>query len=535
MRIPVRILLLAAVMVAMSTGAAEAKRYHVSDYDVQIDVLENGDLRVAETIRYAFTKGTFTYAYRKIPVRHFDDIEFVSVSSPDGPMTLERAQVERDWSTSLRLRWSFPETDGSRTFRIEYIARGVLRSRAGANILDWAAVGEQWKVPIEDVDVEVRLPWVFDAGIETSPEARVVVSGDKTVLTFHRDSIKRKRGFRIVLEFPQKIVIAPSVDASYARSLIAVLGLGALAIVFLLIVLWRRIGRVQPLGVPSAVASYPDSSLSVAEAAGLAHYGSNARRSIISVVFDLARRGVLRIEASAKKGVLKTSSFEIRARIADCPGDLAPWDERTVRELEREPRLKKFGQRSGKISKIVKDITNRLRDEGLISREREIYRRKWLIGSLAFAAVGTGFVVLVALNVWRGLLGPALVAMAAGWAVAILSGVMETRSARGMTLAVSFRNYGRWRREEIETLISADPSQAASRFAENLPELALDKKVDQRWIKKLGKKIRKRPLEFSTPEWMDLRDKAGNPVDAAAAAVECFEVFAECVGVVVVY
>ncbi len=514
---------------------ATAKSYQISNYDVEIDVRKDGDLRVVEMIRYEFTKGTFSYAYRKIPIRGFDDIEFVSLTSPDGPVTLTSATLVDRWTRSLKIRWKYPETGGSRAFRIEYIARGVLGSRGGLNILDWAAIGNEWEVPVRDVDVRVRLPWVFESGIDANHDATAGPSADGTVVRFHEDLVKKQDGFRITVKWPEKLAVPPREKTRYAAETLTIIASGVLVLILLLVVFWRQVGRVEPMGVPSAVATYPDSNLSVAEAAALVHHGSMARISITSLVFDLARRGILRIEARKKTGAFKSRSFDVEARVIDRSAGLPPWDERVVEELERQGDLKKFSRRTSVISKSVKDLKNHLREIGLVSKEREALRKKWLVGSLVFAGASVAFLVLVVLYVRKDLLAPAVLAFAAGWALALTSAMIEVRSRRGMTLACAFRAYGRWQKARVDSLVSADPSRAASQFAENLPELVLDKKVDRNWIKKLQKKMKSKPIEFRLPEWMVIRDATGNPLDATAAAIECFEAFTQSTAIVAVY
>jgi hypothetical protein len=448
---------------------------------------------------------------------------------------LEYGRTTEKWRKALKVRWNFPETQESRTFRLEYVVRGVLKSRERRNILDWAAVGYDWEITIRDVDVVVRLPWAFESGVLTRPIGRATTTYEGTTVTFWQDEIEPEDGLRIIVEFPEKIATSPSSGSSYAASVLMVVGPGVLVIIVLLVVFWRRVGKVEGRSVSSAVASYPDPSVSVAAATALTHYGTNARASVASAVFDLARRGIILIEARAKKGVFNTRSFDLSARVVDHPGDLPAWDEKIVAQLKKEPRLKKLGESYRKVSKIVSDVTDHLKETGLISKERLAVKKKWLIASLTFSVVSTALLLLVVLNVWKDLLGPALLLFGGSFMWAVTSAVIETRSPRGMTLAKAFKAYGKWRREEIDSLVTADPSQAVSRFTEHLPELILDRKFNKQWIGKMKKEVKKRPIEFTIPAWMDLRDESGNPADAAAAAVECFEAFSESVAVVAVY
>lgn len=523
---------------SLSVGhaVAEKRAYHISDYDVVLDVHENGDLAVVETIRYAFTAGTFTWAYREIPVKGFDEIERVSLTSPDGPLQVTEAVLVERWTRRFKLRWTFPETSTPRTFRIEYVARGALKNEDGENVLDWKAIGEGWEVPIRDVDVGVRLPRAVRTVLGAHPDAAIRTSDEGTEVLFHRDRVDEEDGVRVIVRFPEIVRIPPPTSRSYAASVLMVVVPGLAVLVVFLLLFWRRVGRVEARGVTSAVASYPEPSLSVTEAAGLVYWGSQASQvAVSSLVFDLARRGAVKIEAGVKKGVLGTRSYRVFAQVTDRPEELLPWEEKVLQELEREGDLKRFSRRRRFLSGVVKDVTASLRSKGLIAGEREALRRKWMIGSLSSAVATLAFLVVVVLSVWRGLLAPAILGVAFGWGFSVASAVMETRSPRGVTLKQAFRNYGRWLRERIENLLPADPSRAASQFTENLPELVLDNKVNRVWVGKIKKRVKEGAFEFRPPEWMELRDPSGNPIEATAAAAECFGLFADSVGVMAVY
>lgn len=520
--------LLWVVAAVLSTGGSPsfAKRYHVSNHDVDIDVLANGDLHITETLGYSFDVGTFTYAYRKIPVRRFDDIEFVSLTSPDGPLTIDRREITDGWTRSLRLRWSFPPTETARTFRLEYIAHGALKIRDGRHVLDWSAVGDEWRVPVGSVDVTVRLPGDFGTDVTTRPEARTAVRDGATEVAFHRDRVGRRDGWRIVVEFPRLAGVAPPLWTEKRPGPARVLVPGGLSLVLLLSMIWWRVGRVVPTGERSPVASYPEPDLSVAEAACLAHLDED-RRALIAVIFDLARRGILRIEARAGSGLLGTRSFRVEAIPLGRTDDLPPWDGKVTAGLEADPQLKAFGKRRGKVSEVVRELRKGLRRRGLISTEREALRAKWLAVSVGLGLLATVFTVVVLVNVHRTLLAPALLALIAGWGATIMSSAIETRTPRSMGLAERFRRYGRNQREEIESALRSDPARGVSLLVDGLPELTLDKKVDRRWFDRVQAGVRDRSLVFALPSWIVLKDSEGNPADATLAAAAAFEAFIE--------
>ncbi|GEM_PF-2126612 len=530
------LLALLGLLFAPCEASAKKKSYFIADYDVVMDVEENGDVRVSETIRYAFTRGTFTYAYRTVPLTGFEDIDVISVTSPDGPLRLTRAEVTEGWTRRLQLRWSFPATDQSRTFRIDYIARGLVKSERGQNVIDWNAVGRDWNVPIRDIDVQVKLPWRFASGIETDPPAEIHRLDGETFISFHHDALRPRQRFHIVVRFPGMIASASPSEMRYGLRILLMLISGSLVIGVLLLTFVRRVGRVAAPAVSTAVTSYPDPQITIAEAAGLVYAHSGRPKAAISaIVFDLARRGLIKIESVIRRRFLGSRSFDIRAQVIEHPPGLPPWEEKVLAALEHEHDLKAFSRKRGLFSDILDELTARLRSIGLISTEREQQRRRWILMATVALGVAVIFLILVVISVWRELLAPAILGLLASTGLLIVSSAIDTRTPRGAALKRAFQNYGRGLREEIERLMDTEPAHAIAMLIEHLPLLVLDTKVNRRWFQMLKKKWQRSEATFAVPEWMELKDQAGQQLATAMAATECFGLFTDSVVYVAAY
>ena len=74
-------LLFVLVLFATVGGAVRAqdKQYYWEFINVDITVLENSDIRIVETQKYVFTRGSFHFAYRNIPTNRLDSITDVRV------------------------------------------------------------------------------------------------------------------------------------------------------------------------------------------------------------------------------------------------------------------------------------------------------------------------------------------------------------------------------------------------------------------------------------------------------------------------
>ena len=87
--------LLAVILLLLITGSlAWAKSYEISDYDVFLEINEQGDFLITEIIEYNFLEGTYTQGFREVAGRGFAGVEFVSLESPDTEITAKLVQGE---------------------------------------------------------------------------------------------------------------------------------------------------------------------------------------------------------------------------------------------------------------------------------------------------------------------------------------------------------------------------------------------------------------------------------------------------------
>src|SRR5438445_2693640 len=125
-----------------SPGAAQDKLYHLAANAIIMKVIPNGSLRIRETLTFRFDLGTFSFAYRDIPWRGFDDLQDVSVTNETGwplDFSLRFAPEETgEW----HIRWSFASATAPavRTFTVGYtVTNALLQPSAGLNRLDLAS------------------------------------------------------------------------------------------------------------------------------------------------------------------------------------------------------------------------------------------------------------------------------------------------------------------------------------------------------------------------------------------------------------
>ncbi len=155
---------------------------YIDQYEVSIEINQDGSLDVAERIDYTFTDDSHGI-YRIIPNRFpvtepftpassdteidqsYDRIvaiEDINVTSPSGaPSNLEVSQE----GSVLSIRVGDPDVTvrGPQTYLLTYRVEGALTAYDNYDELYWDAIGTEWKVPIQQATVRVDAPAVQDA------------------------------------------------------------------------------------------------------------------------------------------------------------------------------------------------------------------------------------------------------------------------------------------------------------------------------------------------------------------------------------
>ncbi|MBA2303373.1 MAG: DUF2207 domain-containing protein [Acidobacteria bacterium] len=303
-----RLLLLTLTWISIATPAI-AKEYTASRFDSRIEVQPGGSLKVHETIVFVFTEGTFKQVFRVVPTRATDGVEFVEASM-DGtvlPPGEGPGQVRVRSRDGLRVEWNFSPLSGStHTFELTYLARGVVRQTARADLLQWRALPREHGYRIASTTVEVLAPEppVEAPGLETrrvDGDSSVTVRG--TTVTAQATTIRRNGSFVVSISLPRGSVL-DGPPAWQARQIAhrqrmplwlttsVVIGLAGLMLIFAL----RQNYDAPPsdLGVRWGSMLPPDGT-PPGIAGALAANGRPQLEHAMASLFSLAERGIVAI------------------------------------------------------------------------------------------------------------------------------------------------------------------------------------------------------------------------------------------------
>lgn len=287
---------------------ADARSFVLSRFDVDLQVLPNGELLVTETVSPRF-EGSWNGIERLIPVEYRTPQGFnyqlllddVTVTDERGaPLKLESSR-ERHYR-NFRI-WIPGANDATRTFVLKYRVRNGLKFFEDHDELYWNVTGDEWDVPIEHASARIRLPsnatgvraLAFTGAYGAREEAATVtLEGSRVTMTMTRP-LGFREGLTAVVGWDKGLVAAPTPMDEAQLFLRAnwPLAIPPLVLGVMLRLWWTR-GR-DPRLRPITVAYEPPDNMTPAEVGTLADESPDVR-DITATVVDLAVRGYLRIK-----------------------------------------------------------------------------------------------------------------------------------------------------------------------------------------------------------------------------------------------
>jgi hypothetical protein len=501
--------LLLAALFAAPAPAAAAKTYRAEQFTVRVDVQPGGAIHVTETIRFAFGSDSFTYVYREVPRRRTDGVTYVGASMDGVPMDRGSApgqfEIKNRDNGRRRVVFHFaPITSSTHTFTLTYVAQGVVRQEADADVLAWQVLPTDHDYPIDRATADIRYPAAASvlgfSAIE--PDARAEL-GDGASLRASRAGLGRDDEWPITVRFaPRTLVAVPPLwqqrQLLTRENIPLFLGLGGLILLtgvggFLL---FRLNTRPELSDDPQARTPAPPDHLPVALAGAVSSqwFGVSWPHAL-GALLDLARRGVVRVEPNRDPGLFKSKPFLIRrtgvkAALASHEQvllDLLFTSKAGPRETLSFADVGRVVGSSRRWKRFTKAATADLRAAGLLDAERERLRGRVTILGLGLVIAGiAGLAICVP---FLGRVGDALLILPVSLLAVGITGLgagatFNVLSAEGQRRAIAARSYERYLADLSK---HPSPSGAAGAIFEHALPYAAAFGVAVTWAKHLEK------------------------------------------------
>ena len=308
------------VLLLVCSLPAWARSYHISKFNSNIHVEEDGSARIEEQITFVF-KGVYQGIYRDIPVDYPGPsgsnytlfIKLDSVTDDSG----NKLKYEKKTNNGfLHLKIYVPgATDATRTVNIEYSVANGTRFFEDHDEFYWNVTGNDWPVPIEQASAMIYFPaeasgklraQAFQGVYGSSQHASASVTGPG-VSVETTDPLPMRGGLTGDVYIEKGVLHQPSGIARFFRFIrsnpVLTVPLWAFAVMF---PLWWIKGRDPDPGMSVAPMYEPPEKMGPAEVGTLID-GSVDPRDITSVLVDMAVRGYVKIVETEHKGFLSST------------------------------------------------------------------------------------------------------------------------------------------------------------------------------------------------------------------------------------
>ncbi|MCC6603354.1 MAG: DUF2207 domain-containing protein [Anaerolineae bacterium] len=511
-------LLLLGALFMPGSAAAQTKSFYWERFDVDITLLENGDMQIVETQVLNFSGAPFTFGYGTIltgSAGNNDNITNLELregdllykeSSSNTPGTFE---VSRS-SNEVRIDWYFEPALGQHTYTFSYTVEGgvivgTLDEGSGDQIF-WKAIPSDHPGRIQNSTVTIRLPEGVEPQRYTDDGTYLVeglaagnsnlvateVSGDGRILTYTLlEPLLPGQAFEVRVQFPHGIldIATPRWQARQQNAdVYGLIGLVLSGLLFIggpltIVALWYTRGRDPETGliVPEYLPE-PPSNLRPAVVGTLVDEKADMR-DIISTLVDLAQRGYLSISENKAKNHVFTLENSSRA-------GLRPYEAQFLTDVFGSTTERKLSDLrykfANKLPRLRTMLYDELISEGLVDRSPDKVRTTYaVVSALIFVVAVIAFIGLVAIlpeeAAYVGCCGAAALGITALFA-GVLGRYMPNKTAKGAEEKAkwdAFRTY----LKNIETYENLE--QAGALFEKYLP-YATAFGLDQSWIRKFS-------------------------------------------------
>jgi len=487
-----------------SIAAQDDKSYSADRFDVDVTAQTDRSLLIEETVAFRFVGGPFTFVFRELPTDHTDGITDI-VAGVDGvpwPEGDDPGQVEIEGRNPIVITWHLPPTsDAVQNYTLSYRALGVVRRSTEADVLDWQALPDEYEYDIASSTVTVSYP----AGATRLAEPEVLAgkaeaAGGDGQVVFTQGNLSAGDPLVMRLNFAPGSFsgVAPAWQAqSEVQNSRAWIWIAAAAATLLggLIAIFAAARSHQnttrkattflhkpPFDLPPALAGWLfNQSVSW-------HHG-------LATLFDLAGRGLIRIEEAAEKKWYQSADFTVT--LLDRSGGLRPHEQALLDLL--------FADKNGvtydtiKMSEMGKLITSsrwkgftesveaEAEAQGLISAEAKRRGKRLMVWGvvlmiMALPLLVVGFVLDALFGMWPLLLVGALFLL--GLFALIAGASISPLSERGAQLATAYDPFRRFLQEVAKGKMDLpDPT-----YYEAYLPLATAFGQAQAWVKDQSKK-----------------------------------------------
>ncbi len=408
------------LFVAPQQSQAQSKSFYWERFDVDITLLENGDMRITETQVLDFSGGTFTYGYGTIYTNQKgsnDGIVNVAVSGNGVQYIQEYGNNPNTFTVNhdaddVIIKWYFEPAIGRQQYAFSYTVKGGIFVDENGDTLSWIAIPKDHPGRVAASTVTIHLPEGITPQLYTetmdylveglvdgdaSAVATAVSDNGRTITYTLNQSLMPGQELITKVQIPHNSLPIEVPQWQSRQQIgdtislaVGVLSLGmAVGGVLLVLALWYMLGRDPKTGivVPEYITE-PPNDLPPALVGTLIDERADLH-DILSTLVDLARRGYLVMSEKNKK---KSDHTFTRTDKAD--GDLRPFEREFLEAIfqgKEERHLSSLRYKfNDKLPGLRKSIYKELAAEGMFPKSPDTVRTQYGCLGMGILALGGG-------------------------------------------------------------------------------------------------------------------------------------------------
>ena len=318
---------------ATSAEAQNLNGEHITLFDVKLELLKSGDVRVRETITIKDAPDQSRRGiFRELPAKKFNaDFDVVEDVNYTMQSITREGRPEKYLEQKLGNAWQWRIGDantylpnGEHTYSLTYHVENEIRYREKSDILMWNVTGNYWNYPVAKARVRVSVPESANIIEYTANTGRVGEGGQNftsqrrgdEIIFETQKSLKAGEGLTVAISVPKGQIdgLTQSDLRRYwwlkngALLLLTLVSLGIFGFYYLK---WNKVGR-DPAKMP-VFARYEPPSLngkaySAAAASRILKRTLGGDKAIISTLISLASKGWVDMKVTKKTTTLSPQS-----------------------------------------------------------------------------------------------------------------------------------------------------------------------------------------------------------------------------------
>lgn len=358
-------------------GIAQSKDYQIPDINIEVQITEDGVVRITEQRTYQF-RGSFSWADYRLPKRGFAEMRDIQVAEQNSSFLNENTEEPGTFTVSesdddIVIKWHYNASDTTRIFAISYELTDALSVGPNWTEFFWNYVAAGREKSTANLDITILLSETVSADFlyawPRGAVEQVDIQQNPGSYKILADAVPRSQSVQIRTLFPTSVFDMNSVSvtdpgltlesvqedeedfreeqaaqaerkAFYSSITQEVTILICLISIGIFLLLYRKYGQRYPTGtISDRETVLIPSSIPPAIIGRLMVSNSTTGQHLVASLFDLARRGWFTIheEEKEKKGFFTSDKNQFRIeQTDDSPDEELPDWERMVVDFVNE-------------------------------------------------------------------------------------------------------------------------------------------------------------------------------------------------------